>query len=784
MNKKIVFILVAVLLVSTFFIVQAAPPMPGAIFTTTEDGTIVNENTRYGSKQDVYLDGGPGPNAPPNAAGLPEGDYYFQVTDPSGKVLLSSDEISCRQFHVNGNGVIDEVLGESSCKHKQGNDVDHNAKTVQLYPYDDTPNRGGEYKVWATMVKDYDEKNGDNYSPGNVYGFIDSKSKTDNYKVRKERVPTIIEIDVDKTADPTQVNEPGGMVTFTVKVRNDSPVEVTLNSLDDSIYGDLNGKGNCSVPQTLGPGGSYECSFNAKIEGNAGDSETDVITACAADEDDNQDCDKDDAKVIIVDKLPEIKVVKSADPTEVKEPGGNVKFTVVVYNESNAQDPLILKQLVDDIHGDLNGQGDCSVPQTIQPGESYSCSFTALVQGKEGDSETDTVKGCGVDDEDNEVCDEDKAKVTIINGALPVIEVIKTVDPEVKEVPGGVFTFTVEIKNLSDPNDPVTITSLVDNIHGNLNGKGSCSVPQTIQPGASYKCTFSVEITNKPEGYSETDTVTAEGTDDEGNPVKDSDDATIRIIGGPPPIVCEQTVGELTVGYEDVPLKSLIDYDFNDWITDITANLKYVDQVECLLSSISFKFEPEARGAQNNHAFHMRFLAKDFKSSGQATLVIRDQNGNLISTTNHAFTAGQDNDYTIFPKTSQVFDDLVNTIEAQRPMKSPQRTAELTISFTTPFQFTLDDYNLENPHGVNLFFDPWLDVFTNTVPPVPITKVHAGDTTILTIPRIGWKWPEESVPVYGSYNSVKSDLVFPPNWYLPANANNCVYDGVPCTAWP
>ena len=45
-------------------ITSAAPPLSGAIFTTTVDGSIVNENVRYEKKEDVYLDGGPGPNAP------------------------------------------------------------------------------------------------------------------------------------------------------------------------------------------------------------------------------------------------------------------------------------------------------------------------------------------------------------------------------------------------------------------------------------------------------------------------------------------------------------------------------------------------------------------------------------------------------------------------------------------------------------------------------------------------------------------------------------------------
>src|SRR5918993_3756721 len=71
----------------------------GAIFTTVADGSEVNFN-QYPAKQDVYLDGGPGPGAPQGAAGLDDGRYVFQVTDPSGKVLLSTDRARSRQFDV------------------------------------------------------------------------------------------------------------------------------------------------------------------------------------------------------------------------------------------------------------------------------------------------------------------------------------------------------------------------------------------------------------------------------------------------------------------------------------------------------------------------------------------------------------------------------------------------------------------------------------------------------------------------------------------------------------
>ncbi len=217
----------------------AAPPLSGAIFTTDSTGTAVNGNTIYSVREDVYLDGGPGPNAPASAAGLPEGDYYFQVTDPSGQDLLSTDHISCRRFHVNEYGVIDHYYTDGSnytlqvtttgrgrarvttldwvptaCSgHATATDADHgdapeNAIVVQLFPYDFTTNEGGVYKVWITPVDDYVAAvgsiidptvacdglstcnvNGEDYHGGYFHGFVPSAAKTDNFKLDETSTP-------------------------------------------------------------------------------------------------------------------------------------------------------------------------------------------------------------------------------------------------------------------------------------------------------------------------------------------------------------------------------------------------------------------------------------------------------------------------------------------------------------------------------------------------------------------------------------------------------------------
>ena len=155
----------------------------GAIYTTLSDGSEVNFNI-YASKDDVYLNGGPGKGAGTNAPGLrvdgvANGVYVFMVTSPDGR-LLSTDAAECRKVQVT-NGLVVGATG--SCPHTNGSLQVGGATAVQLMPYDDTPNPGGEYKAWLTPVSKY-------VCPFDVvscdlgrHGFINSESKTDNFKV-------------------------------------------------------------------------------------------------------------------------------------------------------------------------------------------------------------------------------------------------------------------------------------------------------------------------------------------------------------------------------------------------------------------------------------------------------------------------------------------------------------------------------------------------------------------------------------------------------------------------
>jgi hypothetical protein len=173
----------AVIIVALIATAGVARAYTGAIFTTTSGGTSVNANI-YDFKADVYLNGGPQNK---NSAGLPDGFYFFQVTNPSGSVLLSSDDAVCRQLQVVGGVVAGPAASASypsGCLHAPGTFNPANGSTpVQLIPFLDTPNAGGEYKVWliaqtaGTTISGTDSK---------VIFFSNPDSKTDNFKVLEE----------------------------------------------------------------------------------------------------------------------------------------------------------------------------------------------------------------------------------------------------------------------------------------------------------------------------------------------------------------------------------------------------------------------------------------------------------------------------------------------------------------------------------------------------------------------------------------------------------------------
>ena len=362
----------------------------------------------------------------------------------------------------------------------------------------------------------------------------DGSSATDDDDATVSLTDVRPTVQVIKTADPVVVDEPGGDVTFTVQVRNTSFEPVTLDELVDDVHGDLDGRGSCDTGGSIAPDATYTCSFTAEVTGNAGDFETDVVTATVSDDDGNSVDDSDDATVTIANIDPSIRVIKDPEPASRLEPGGSFRFDVTVINDSN--EPVTLISLTDDIYGDLADEGTCRLGAVLAAnGGSYDCSFVGSFTGNAGDEQTDWVTATVVDDDGAEKSNLDDATVELTD-APPTIEVTKEADPAKVEA-GTLVTFSVTVHNTSL--ESVSLTGLVDSIHGDLDGVGTCIADGsvTIAPDATYACEFSAVVDE-----TETDVVTATVADDEENEATDDDDATVVVAD----LVIDKSVANAT----------------------------------------------------------------------------------------------------------------------------------------------------------------------------------------------------------------------------------------------
>ncbi len=173
--------------------------LTAAVYTSNQDGSIVNENI-YPSKDDVYLTGGPCPQG----GDLPDGDYYFEVVQPKGGgALLSTDAIGARKFHMTGGFIVSSTGHQThalSCK--------TSAMTIQLMPYDDSAN--GEYKLVVATAASVEACTG--FDATKVFAICQqADQKSDNFKARLDAPG----INVVKVADPTTLPAGGGVVTYT-----------------------------------------------------------------------------------------------------------------------------------------------------------------------------------------------------------------------------------------------------------------------------------------------------------------------------------------------------------------------------------------------------------------------------------------------------------------------------------------------------------------------------------------------------------------------------------------
>ncbi|MEO2268518.1 hypothetical protein V1358_14510 [Pseudoalteromonas sp. YIC-656] len=289
-------------------------------------------------------------------------------------------------------------------------------------------------------------------------------------------------------------------------------------------------------------------------------------------------CESFDIDIFIKPSAPVItKTLESASSTAT-EPSGSFTYSVSFTNPNSGASIFLgsLEDVIDqggddsfettlDLWGATTSAGTadgvyltnstCSQPANggeVLGGASYSCQFTVtIVDSDLPDDQTpelydDTVRltltdsnGDGIEalaacpgnvsQSFGDHCSNEK-RVTLTNVA-PSISVLK--EANVSQVPesGGDVTYTITVTNTSPKWDsPITITSLMDDVFGDLTTlmDSDCAIGAQLDFEGFYQCSFTQWIAADMAG-SHTNVVTAKGTDNEGDEATGSESETVMI---------------------------------------------------------------------------------------------------------------------------------------------------------------------------------------------------------------------------------------------------------------
>ena len=128
----------------------------------------------------------------------------------------------------------------------------------------------------------------------------------------------------------------------------------------------------------------------------------------------------------------------------------------------------------------------------------------------------------------------DSATVAITS-VRPAIVVDKSVTPSSRPEPGGTFNYTLMVTNVSTV--VLRLTTVADDVYGNLNGRGTCATGSAIAAnGGTYSCQLTAPFTGNP-GATLTDTITATATTLAGGAsASASDAATVSLTNAIPAV--------------------------------------------------------------------------------------------------------------------------------------------------------------------------------------------------------------------------------------------------------
>ncbi|MGQ4583607.1 DUF7507 domain-containing protein [Lysobacter sp. F60174L2] len=308
-------------------------------------------------------------------------------------------------------------------------------------------------------------------------------------------------INLDKSASPTSVTEPGQVITYTFVVTNPGNVTLTGVTITDPLPG--LGPLDCgadTLPADLAPGASVTCSAQYTV--TQGDIDAGGAITNTADADgtyDGADINDEDSATVDVDPGPgTAELVKTADKTSVTDVGEVVTYTFSVNNPGPRT--LLNLQITDDT---LLGGLSCNVIPSLAPDSSATFTCTG---------NTYAVQQSDIDNQGNPVADSGELVNTVTGQAEytdggDTVTVTDSDSWTVELPPRGpqmVVTKTPDVGSVPGPDAPITYSFQVENI-GNVTLENlaisdpllpglACDPIASLAPGdtATFTCTGNV----------------------------------------------------------------------------------------------------------------------------------------------------------------------------------------------------------------------------------------------------------------------------------------------------
>ena len=316
-----------------------------------------------------------------------------------------------------------------------------------------------------------------------------------------------LSVTITKTATPSLVPETGGDVQFTVKVTNNGTEQVTINSLQDSVFdlGQIVAADKCSDPvgTTLQPEEIYTCTFSEFLSGDAANPHQNTVTVRVSNTAGASADWSADATVNFGTAPPiDISILKTPTPSSVPETGGTVEFAIIVDN--NGAGEVTIDSLQDSVFdlGQIVAADECSDPvgTTLQPGEVYSCTFSEFLSGDATNPHQNTVT-VRVSNPDGASADYSADATVSFTTAPPIdISILKTATPSSVPETGGTVEFAIIVDN--NGAGDVTIDSLQDSVFDltQVVSTECLDAVGVVLPAAGhYSCTFSKFLSGHPD---------------------------------------------------------------------------------------------------------------------------------------------------------------------------------------------------------------------------------------------------------------------------------------------